>query len=631
MAPLARLCAVLLLACSVVFVGVSPAGAQDLVTEKAVFEDTTGRLSFEEARQRTFTPYEAFLNGGYGPAVFWVRLTIGAVPAAIDQPDHPGAGWAVIRMRPVFIDQIELFDPADTSGRPRVTGDRTEWQDAEHRSLTHTFVIPVGPVPRQVWLRMQTTSARQLDVQVMPWQDSNQFDRQDELTSALLIMLLVALALVGLIAAVATYTTTDYAFAAMQAANLPYALYVLGYARPLLASYVPALLLDQGFNIAVFIGVHLTCWFYYYFVKEQRPSRLGTWLVTVPLFFLPALLLVTIAGRLDVALRLNAYTILILPCTTLVAALTCRAWAPGSEVRPSVPRGLYLGAALVGALGSTLWFLTQYGWLKSTYFMLYGMIWFTALIGGVMLTVLLVRTRRVSLMRAEAVLRAQIAESQALQARQQREEQSQLLSMLTHEVKTGLSVIRMVLGAPGASADLRQLADQSIDSIGRVIDRCGDVQRVETPESFPGVRSPLRSTMAAVRAESAAPARVVIAIEDDLGDAATDAITLRRLLGLLVENALMHGAQDAPVELSAAVDRRQAGGLLIWTANLPGIAGWPDPGLVFQKYYRSPGARRLTGSGLGLHLASTLASQLGGTLRYAPTATHVRFVLWLPR
>jgi signal transduction histidine kinase len=353
--------------------------------------------------------------------------------------------------------------------------------------------------------------------------------------------------------------------------------------------------------------------------------------VTVPLFILPTLLLVTLAGRLDIALKLNAYTILVLPCTTLAAALTCRAWDRDSRVRPSVPRGLYVGAAFVGAAGSTLWFLTQYGWIKSTYFMLYGMIWFTALIGVVMLTVLLVRTRRVSRMRAEAMLRAQIAESQALQAQQQQEEHSQLLSMLTHEVKTGLSVIRMVLGAPGASPELRQLADQSIDSIGRVLDRCGDVQRTDSPESLPVARQALRPLLESVRTDGLAPGRVVVSVEDDLETLETDAVTLRRLLSLLVENALMHGAQDAPVDLSAAVDRRQSDGLLIWTSNLPGVAGWPDPGQVFQKYYRSPGARRLTGSGLGLHLASTLAAQLGGHLRYAPTPTHIRFVLWLPR
>jgi len=86
----------------------------------------------------------------------------------------------------------------------------------------------------------------------------------------------VSLALIGGFAAVATPTPTDYAFAAMQAANLPYAMYVLGYLRPLAAGLLPATALDVGFTLAVFAAVHLTCWFYYFFVQEHLPSRLGS-------------------------------------------------------------------------------------------------------------------------------------------------------------------------------------------------------------------------------------------------------------------------------------------------------------------------------------------------------------------
>lgn len=316
-----------------------PAGAQDLATDVAVFEDPTGLVSFEEARQQVYEPSGDFVNRGYTPSVFWVRLTIAAVPAAIDQPDAPGAGWGIVRMRPVFVDHVELFDPTDTSGRRRLTGDHHEWQHSEHPSLAHTFVIRVGPVPRQIWLRMKTSSAKQLHVQVLPWTAANDRDRQEELQFALLVMLLVALALAALIAAVTTQTTTDYAFAAMQAANVPYAMYVLGYLRPMTAGFVPAPALEIGFSVAVFLGVHLTCWFYYYFVHEHRPSRLGSQLVTAPLFVLPVLLLMTVAGHLEAALHLNAYTILVVPLTTLVAALSCTAWRPDSPTRPALPAG----------------------------------------------------------------------------------------------------------------------------------------------------------------------------------------------------------------------------------------------------------------------------------------------------
>jgi signal transduction histidine kinase len=625
-----RLVHLIALAATALCLLAAPARAQDLAGAKAVLEDPTGRLTFEEARQREFQPYRAFLNKGYTSSVFWVRVTIRPTTAAADQPE-PGAGWAIVRMRPAFIDQIELFDPIDTTGRRRLAGDQHEWSASEHPSLTHTFVIPVGAVSRQIWLRVQTSSAKQLHLQILPWKSAAETDRQDELRSALLLMLLVALAVVGIAAAVATHTPTAYAFAAMQIANLPYAMYVLGYLRPMTADVIPAPVLDLAFSLAVFVAVHMACWFYYFFVLEHRPTRLGRLLVTAPLFILPALLLLMMAGQLELALHVNAYAILILPATTLVASLTCTAWRPDSGVRPTLPRWLYLGASIVSVLGAVLWFVGVYGWIKSTYVLLYGMIWFTALIGIVMLTVLLVRTRRTSAMRAEAMLRAQIAESRAAQAAQQRAEQVQLLATLTHEVKTALSVIRIAVTSPSAGTELRAVAEQAIDNIGRTIERCTDVQRVTEPEMFAITSTAVGPLLEAVRAATPTPARVVVSVEHDLDGVLTDGVTLRRLLTLLVENALMHGAQDTPVDLTAAVDRRQAGGVLLWTSNLPGVSGWPDPAQVFAKYYRSPGARRLKGSGLGLHLAATLAQQLGGDLRYAPTATHVRFVLWLPR
>jgi K+-sensing histidine kinase KdpD len=286
---------------------------------------------------------------------------------------------------------------------------------------------------------------------------------------------------------------------------------------------------------------------------------------------------------------------------------------------------------MASALGATLWFASIYGWMKSTFFLLYGMTWFTALIGVVMLTVLIVRTRRLAAMRADALLRAQVAESRAVQAHQQRAEQFQLLAMLTHEVKTALSVIRIAVTAPAPSAELRGVAEEAIDSIGRTVERCGEVQGVTEPEMFAISTAAVGPLLESVRAATPVPERVVVSLDHDLDDILTDGVTLRRLLALLVDNALMHGAQDTPVDLMAAVDRRESGGLLLWTSNLPGVSGWPDPTQVFAKYYRTPGARRLKGSGLGLHLAATLATQLGGYLRYAPTATHVRFVLWLPR
>ena len=65
-------------------------------------------------------------------------------------------------------------------------------------------------------------------------------------------------------------------------------------------------------------------------------------------------------------------------------------------------------------------------------------------------------------------------------------------------------------------------------------------------------------------------------------------------------------------------------------SNTPSASGWPDADKVFQKYYRSAGAQRQTGTGLGLYQASRITAQMGGTLSYVPDSTLVRFVWSIP-
>ena len=49
----------------------------------------------------------------------------------------------------------------------------------------------------------------------------------------------------------------------------------------------------------------------------------------------------------------------------------------------------------------------------------------------------------------------------------------------------------------------------------------------------------------------------------------------------------------------------------IRVSNTVGSFGRPDPLKVFTRYYRAEGAKKEVGAGLGLWLASTIATKLG--------------------
>ena len=86
--------------------GPTAAWAQDHILEKSFWTDTTGSATFEQASAAPYTPYKGVLSKGFSRDVQWVRLKIdGVEPGVTDK--------LVLRIRPVFLDQITLFDPLE--------------------------------------------------------------------------------------------------------------------------------------------------------------------------------------------------------------------------------------------------------------------------------------------------------------------------------------------------------------------------------------------------------------------------------------------------------------------------------------------------------------------------------------
>ena len=102
-------------------------------------------------------------------------------------------------------------------------------------------------------------------------------------------------------------------------------------------------------------------------------------------------------------------------------------------------------------------------------------------------------------------------------------------------------------------------------------------------------------------------------------------------LGNLLDNACKYGASQSRIRvtLTPFVQNDQPGWL--WRVdNEAGSAGLPDTERLFEKYYRSPQARRLSGSGLGLFLVKGLLDLMQGTIHYEPQDDHAVFSVWLP-
>lgn len=205
------------------------------------------------------------------------------------------------------------------------------------------------------------------------------------------------------------------------------------------------------------------------------------------------------------------------------------------------------------------------------------------------------------------------------------------MSMLSHELKTPMSVINMTLGAGNIPASVKERVSRSIADMNLIIERClqsdrlrfGRVRWVPAPCQIAGILDDIRLA-------SAEPARVVIRAQD-LPACTTDEQLIRMILSNLVDNALKYGASDRPVIVQAtAQKRKKQTGILVDVINAIGAAGTPDPKRVFGKYYRGERARGKSGSGLGLHIAAGFAAKIGGAVHYHATDTEISFQLWIP-
>ena len=111
----------------------------------------------------------------------------------------------------------------------------------------------------------------------------------------------------------------------------------------------------------------------------------------------------------------------------------------------------------------------------------------------------------------------------------------------------------------------------------------------------------------------------------------TDPQMLSIVLGNLLDNACKYGAPQAPIEVTLkSTVQDDCPGWLWQVSNLAGPAGLPDADRLFEKYYRSPQARRLSGSGLGLFLVKGLLDLMQGSITYSVQGERAVFSFWVP-
>ena len=617
--------------------------AADHITARAYLIDEAGTLTQTQAQQsQAWTPYTGVLSRGYSSHALWLRLHIDpfAVEPGTLTPASVGDDALILRIRPTVLDEVTLFDPLQLSDTPRRTGDTYPWANSEYPSLHFNFVIPRGKVARDIWLRVQTDSAQMMVVDALSLQALQTSDRRMELIYSLLLALLLLFMLWSLVNWLTHKERVIGVSVIKQLTGIAFTLAGVGYLRVFLSDVLSPAQLNQWTHALVLAYTASVAWFDYHLLREYAPPRWGMRLLQLCIWLLPFELALLLLGQERGALSINMWVVLLEPVLALFLILRAGSIAPaltdskdalGTATAPVVSRKvlIILFGSLVAVFSSLA--LVALGLFQAANFLLYAFLMHGLITGMVMTGVLQVRARRLEARRQATVADLALAKQSAQQERQQRMEQGRFLSMLAHELKTPLSVIRLVLSAPMPAPALVLHADSAARDMNQVIERCLQVERLADGQLVLQCTAvDLCEELRQLHTHSVSPERLQLAMPPALL-LHTDANLLRVVLSNLLDNALKYSPPHSEITiLIASNDCGKRAGAQISIKNLPSMAGWPDATQVFQKYYRSPSAHHQTGSGLGLYLVHNMAQLLGGELRYAPSTIHINFTLWLP-
>jgi two-component system, sensor histidine kinase LadS len=618
------------LACVLASASVSAiADVHDYISQRAYWEDTSDQATWQQAQAETFTPYDSILSRGYTPHPIWIRLEIR--PTEKNQANDK----LILRIRPIYLDAITLFDPLDTSAKLRITGDQTKYRDEEYKSLSHTFVIPTGDQPRTVWLQLKATSTTLMHVEALSLAEMQQ-DEHRLMASYYFSLSFILIFLIVVLLNWINYREFLYAaFVIRNAIYLVYTASFFGFHRYLLGDWIDARVIDLAYNWLIVGTTAFTFWFETRFLSEYKPPRWvrnvfnAMWLWSLTAAVLLALGSINLALKVNMMLNGAGILILLFLAIAFIDDKKAATYRRASLLNKKFVVGYYL-TLTVFLLFSVLPYLGQ---MAGSEFSANGLVYY-ALISGLAMTFLL-QLRANQQRKANVQIEKDLALStqQVALEKIRREEQNHMLTMLMHELKNPLAVIDL---AQHASEDVKtkDYVSRSVLTIRNVLDQCMSADRLSDGKLIIQKQNvDLVELIDDLVEQSPDQAhRFELSFLSHTHALHTDYQCLRTVLNNLMGNALRYSDAGQPIHITVKTLSNDAGisGTAITVSNKPGIASWPEADKVFHKYYRSTGAKTISGTGLGLFLVRSICTLLGGTCTYEPDDIHVKFKVWLP-
>ena len=557
------------------------------------------------------------LTTSQGPAdALWLRFTLERGPSGLDE------AW--LEVAPPTLDDVRLYLPrADGGFTERRSGQTWPWTEREVDYRQPLFRLQLAAVPTTYYLRLQTRLVTRPALTLWPPLAFTEAAMAEARVWGLYFGVYALIALLHAFFWMWSQERVHYLFTLYVALNLLAALLAGGWlqqAQP--GFWLPGL--ANGVMVALLclaLPVMLRFSLDYVALLRHAPFWRRRLLLAANLVAALGLALV-LAGLPGLALGL------VWPATGLFIALTLLlalgpAWRGDDRARSFV-----LAFGLYG-LGLTVNLARGQGWLPP------GLLSDQALAIGALLQTLVLSLAIFSdhkRLRREKAL----AEARAAAERGLREEQADFLALVSHEVRTPLSVI--------AAAAHNLLRDPTLDEKGRArgekIRRASERLTRLMDDYLSAER--LASADAPLRRGPLDLERICRAAMDDLRDTpgpemrlevtpvpvcTGDNDLIRLAIRNLLQNARHHSPPTAPVLLYVEAAE---GGVRVRVRDAGTGVPLEDLPLIFRRFRRGRNSTE-PGAGLGLYLVDKVASRHGGRAGVTNLAAGgCEFSLWLP-
>ncbi|MCK9387176.1 MAG: sensor histidine kinase [Sulfuritalea sp.] len=592
--------------------------------------ETIASVTAAEAAGR-FRPLNQQLNAGYTHSTHWLRFTV--------QPPVPGEWW--LEVQPPFLDDIRLYEPLPAS--PGATPAFREQRGGDHQPFAtreiayRAFVARVNlpdTEPRTFYLRLQTTSTSMAFLRLWQPREFQQAAAMEYLLLGLFYGLMATVLVLNLLYW-AWLRDSFYGYFSLH-------VLILGLLYSAVNGFVSQFMIvddpmfaDRWLGFFLFASFSAGSPVYRRMLHVER-DRPWLFLLFRVQMVLPLLLMASLFTDLySEAIRMSV--MLMLPVICVYVWLAYGLWRAGQR-----DGAFLLVGSVVVALGSVPLMLTMLGIYPGDLWMVHSrQITQFVNILAVQLAVI-AHMRDTEAARHEAEARAHQAEIRAETEGDAQREHRQFIAMLTHELRTPLSVID---GAVQSLEYLHQPEDGETRlryrrirrSVGRINglvsqflakDRVDDARLRVRPASLDGVAL---ARLAVDSCVEGATDRVGIDAPAALpfrGDAALVQVALVNLL----DNALKYSPPASEVGMLVEAMERQGQAGVAWTVFDGGAgitsASWDE---VFGKYVRGEDHGHVSGAGLGLYLVRRIAELHGGVVEILEREGWGAVLrLWLP-